>query len=491
MPPYFFLSYAKADDGRAVQQFFRDLSHEIRVRKKLPDTEAVGCSGVEHFENRDEGLRTSYMMLALVSPNYLTDRAVEDDWRAFEQREARITRVNWLRHHEPLPKVVASAPVFPPKVNGNRYAPLAVMIAAIGKYKTQYAEFVNNLAGYIIDSAASAQVSEEPDMKSQLTDLHAKRKIKNLNQNFLIIDGALLKSAVEGIKEAPGNLSASQEKNNYSVLAITDDQKLRGRLEAMREHDSDEFDIEIYDKPSELLEEIHSCLPDLIVVSLDLSTKDMSGQVLIETLTGNAQIRSAIIVIYTPGSNNLPHASDFGGAVGFLRSDVTSNKLRDRMRRWARVGRNRRRRSARDQARKVRQVFLSYSSNDKKAADHICYQLAFEEIEVWYAAETLKPGDKIFKEIKAGLATAQIFVALLSPNYVNSEFCILELADVLSEKAEAGSLIPVLLKCTEEQLAADPVITKWCKEVAPIPIESDKPGLGYQTLFRTIQDRLG
>lgn len=496
MPPYFFLSCAQADDGPAVQRFFRDLSNEIRVREKLPDTEIVGCSGVEHFENRDEGLRTSRMMLALISPNYLRDHAAESDWHTFERRKARITRINWSRHYEPLPQVLASTPVFPQQLNGNRYAPLAVMIAAIGKYKAQYAEFVNNLADYIIASAASPEPNtfedrEEPEMKSQPTNPLQNRKIKNLNQNFLVIDGAFFKAAAEGIKETVGELSPpSQATEKYLVYAIVHNEQLRRRLEAMREHHSDEFDIEIYDKPSEMLAELNFRLPDLFVVSLDLFAEDTSGQILIEQLTNDEQIRSAIIVIYTRGSKNLPHESDFGGAVGFLRSDVEGPELQDRMTRWARVGRNRIRRSARDQARKSRPVFLSYSTGDKKAADHICYQLAFDEIEVWYAAETLKPGNKIFKEIKAGLATAQIFIALISPNYESSDFCHLELADVLSKKAGTDFFIPVFLKCKLDELK-DPEITKWCSGVTPIPIETDKPGLGYRDLFRTIKDRLG
>src|SRR5687768_15224447 len=139
MPPYFYLSCAQADDGPAVQRFFHDLSDSIRVREKLPITEIVGCCGaIEH--SRDEGLRTSRMMLAFISSNYLRDHAAERDWQTFELRKARtsentatlaraITRINWSRNPGPLPKPVAETPVFPQESNGNgRYEPLAVMI---------------------------------------------------------------------------------------------------------------------------------------------------------------------------------------------------------------------------------------------------------------------------------------------------------------------------------------------------------------------------
>src|SRR5688572_29267790 len=231
MPPYFYLSCAQADDGPAVQKFFLDLSDSIRVREKLPITEIVGCcGGAEHSQARDQGLRTSRMMLAFVSSNYLRDHGAERDWQTFELRKARtlknaatipatlartITRINWSRTPGPLPKPVAETPVFPQELNGNgRYEPLAVMIGSIGKYKTQYAELVNSLADYIIDSIASFQlteldsipdevssvfeVREEPEMKSQTTNALPDHPLyqninQNVNQNLLVIDGAFEK----------------------------------------------------------------------------------------------------------------------------------------------------------------------------------------------------------------------------------------------------------------------------------------------------------
>ena len=99
MPPYFFISCAQADDGPAVERFFRDLSDSIRVRERLPVNETVGCFDVaQNSETRDEGLRTSGMMLALVSANYLRDHAAERDWQTFALRKAPITRINWSRN---------------------------------------------------------------------------------------------------------------------------------------------------------------------------------------------------------------------------------------------------------------------------------------------------------------------------------------------------------------------------------------------------------
>ena len=531
MPPYFFLSYAKADDGRAVQQFFRDLSDEIRVRKKLPDTEAIGCSGVEHFENRVEGLRTSCMMLALVSPNYLTDRAVEGDWRAFEQRKAGITRINWLRHHEPLPKVVASAPVFPPDVNGNRYAPLAVMIAAIGKYKTQYAEFVNTLSNYIIDSAPSPHVSEldstpdeapttfkdpeEPDMKSQLTDHPPEQKLDrfvNHNVNQIIIDGAFFRTMAEGFKKTPGDLthvsikeptmSAGTETANekHLVFAIVDDEESRKRIRGVRDYCPNEFEIETFEDPEALLKEVNTrasqylTLPDLFIINLELPGKQMQGRELIEQLTEKTRIRSAVIAIYKADNDNLPHGSEFEGYVALLPIGFTVEQLRDLMKDWAEVGRNRIRRPPLDKSRKWNPVFLSYSNKDKKGADHICSQLEFKKIGVWYAAETLQAGDEIFKEVKAGVEKAEIFVGLFSPNYTRSEYAHLELDDFYNGKKQTGTagrvLIPVLYKCSTNDLK-DKTIIGWCIKYQAIMITKEEPSVGFRELFDTIRKRLG
>lgn len=530
MPPYFYLSCAQADDGPAVQKFFLDLSDSIRVREKLPITEIVGCCGLaEH--SRDEGLRTSRMMLAFVSSNYLRDHSAERDWQTFEQRKAAtlentatlartITRINWSRNPGPLPKPVAETPVFPQESNGNgRYEPLAVMIGSIGKYKTQYAEFVQSLADYIVDSTASFQLAEldsipdevssvfeereEPEMKSQSTNALPGHPVyhninQNVNQNLLVIDGTFVKTLTEKSKEVPG-LSVEEPiqrvKENYLVFVSVKEEKSRERIGKVGQYE--EFELETFENPDALFEEVKSrvdgylSLPDLFVLELELAGTHVQGRELIKKLTQELKVRSAILVIYKGGGERSPHADEFGGAVGFLRSGFSTTQLREHMQRWARVGKNRLDPPAHDPSRKLRHVFLSYSSKDQNSADHICYQLAFEQVEVWYAAESLNPGVKVFEEVKAGLEQAKIFVALISRNYESSEFCNLELDHFYGKKRRDSDpfVIPVLYHCTTEELR-DSKIRDCCREHQYIAISAERPELGYGDLFKAIKDRL-
>ena len=517
MSPYFYLSHARAEDESSVQKFFNDLSDSIRIQAGLPSTEVVGRYNASP-QQRDEGRRTSRVMIALLSQTYLRDEKALFDWKIFELRrrcallasrlsnhetlKRSIIPISWSPYSGSIPLEIGQAPLFQRGANDG--------IQSLSK--REYAAFVNSLAAYIIEVTNSFQLMPLESIPEEKLfppftfndQLEAESPATNVEpaQNLFVIDGAFIKTLAEQIKETAGRLSPASisafstirtyttptqtTKERYSVFAVVD-KKFRNRLKAVGEYHYDDFDIEIFDKPIELLNEITSRLPDLFVVNLDLSGKDGSGQELVEQLTQKS--RSAIIAIYGDDRANLPHASDFGGAVGFLRSDVITEKLLDRMTRWARVGRNRMWPSAPDHARKWRPVFLSYSSADQKGADHVCYQLEFDEIGVWYAAETMNPGKQIFKEVKAGLKKAQIFVALLSPHYVSSDYCDLELDDFYRNKRESDIVIPVLYKCTFEQLH-DTMRSKFNPPQA-ITISADAPGLGYQRLFRIIKDRLG
>ena len=516
MPPYFFLSCAQADDGPAVRRFFRDLSNEIRVREKLPDTEIVGCSGVEHFENRDEGLRTSRMMLALISPNYLRDHAAESDWHTFERRKARITRINWSRHYEPLPQVLASTPVFPQQLNGNRYAPLAVMIAAIGKYKAQYEEFVNNLADYIIASAASAQLSnldlspdevsttfkdrEEPDMKSQPTNPSANRKIKNLNQNFLIIDGTFFKTVAEQMKETAGNPKPPDfpdetteprvVNEKYRVVAIDHDLEYVKRIETTATF-SREFDVTGYTDANQLLSDVSALddqqKPDLIVLNPELVLSGTRKNLIVALL--DKKVSSAILAItQNPDTAHALEAAGINDLVAILPKPFTSVDLLQRMRHWAKIGREKRLQRGRSDP---RIAFLSYSGNDRSMAGRICKWLDFRDIGVWYSIEALAPGMPWKEEVSEGLNHAEVFIALISDNYPESMFCEVELGVILDrmpQEAQDLHVIPVLYNSPTKALEDSQI--KRCLNQHAVTISDDEWLPGLQQILESVQNFL-
>jgi hypothetical protein len=96
-------------------------------------------------------------------------------------------------------------------------------------------------------------------------------------------------------------------------------------------------------------------------------------------------------------------------------------------------------------------AFISYSHSDEKALDRLHKHLAVlareEELSTWHDRAIL-PGDKIEGKIAAELDECGLFIALVSPDYLASQYCYdkeFERAQVL---AEAGQLriVPIILE---------------------------------------------
>src|ERR1051325_8801901 len=91
MAPYFFLSYAVADSHPLVLRFFQDLSQTIS--SKLHDySSVVGFFDDTASQNDQwspataEALRTSHVIVPLLSPAYFRDKRVGKQLRVFEMR---------------------------------------------------------------------------------------------------------------------------------------------------------------------------------------------------------------------------------------------------------------------------------------------------------------------------------------------------------------------------------------------------------------------
>jgi FxsC-like protein len=109
-PPYFFLSYARSDDDSYVEQFYRDLCGEVRVRAGLASTEDVGFLDSHSIEIGSQwsaelvdAMSTCSTFLALCSPRYIVSEQCGREWQLFADRCARFGRAGASRATALLP----------------------------------------------------------------------------------------------------------------------------------------------------------------------------------------------------------------------------------------------------------------------------------------------------------------------------------------------------------------------------------------------------
>jgi len=516
-PPYFYLSYAQAEDKSKVEQFFNDLSDSVRIRAGLPLDETVGCC--ENCGDREAGLRTSRVMIALLSLPYFKDKTAGREWQIFEMRKA-LTEANdtqviiplrWLSYSGATPVVINQTPIF----NVNGHEPVANMLHSPAKQR-DYAEFVNNLANYIVDVTALFHLPgidsipddisnafenvDEPTTDSEPTNSMP----KILNQNLLIIDGAFAKSVAEQIKEtttasAPVSVPSSGQTaqstrvtpEKYKVFTVDKKREDMQKIERTALISPD-FDVKPYTDPGEFLDDITELVndrkePDLIVVNPALIDPRTHNYSLIETLL-DEKVHSAILAT-SKDSDAVSRLKGRGlnDLVTLLPETLTSKELIQRMRHWAKLGRDKRYGRGRSDE---RPVFLSFTGADKEMANKICKWLELREIGVWYSFETLKPGDLWIEKIKQGLANAEVFIALISNDYPLSDYCQAELGYILDRVETESRDLPVIpVHYRSPTLALEDRQIKTLKRQA-VPISDQEWLLGCQQILETVQNFL-
>lgn len=525
-PPYFYLSYAHAEDKQKVQKFFKDLSDSIRRREGLPLTEIVGCCDAveENAGDREAGLRTSRVMIALLSLSYFRDKAAGREWRIFEKRKEKsdspskrvILPIVWSSYSGPIPVVINQTPSF--NENGAGSEPIVNMLRTREKQR-DYVEFVTNLANYIVDSTASFQLPEiesipdevsdafenveEPPINSQTINTMPK---EILNQNILIFDGAFAKSLAEQVKNTSAppapvsnvgsavqtTQSTKTASEKYLVFTIDDKPGDMQKVETTARISAD-FDVKSYTDFTELVDEVSELVkerkePDLIVVNPTLTHPETHNYTLIQTLL-EKKVPSAILAISKDAdTRRLLTSIGISDLVATLPKSFTTKELIQLMRHWAKTGRDKRYRRGRSDE---RPVFLSFASQDEAMASKICKWLELREIGVWYSYETLKPGDPWIEKIKQGLASAEVFIALISNEYPKSDFCQAELGVILDRLANQPDhlrVIPVHYHEPTEALK-DRQIEKYLTQQAVAISDSNwLPGL--QQILETVQDSL-
>src|SRR5882757_3406983 len=96
-------------------------------------------------------------------------------------------------------------------------------------------------------------------------------------------------------------------------------------------------------------------------------------------------------------------------------------------------------------------AFISYSHRDEKALDRLHAHLATlrraGQITAWFDREILG-GDSVDNQIEASLKSSEIFLALVSPDFLASNYCYEREMEVALKRHEEASLrvIPVILE---------------------------------------------
>ncbi len=101
---HFFMSYARGDDEFFVQQFFTDLSNEIRGRTGVRDQRPVGFldqasipPGAQWPNELTNALSTCQSFLALTSPRYYLSTYCAKEFHAFSTRLNEYERIHRIR----------------------------------------------------------------------------------------------------------------------------------------------------------------------------------------------------------------------------------------------------------------------------------------------------------------------------------------------------------------------------------------------------------
>jgi len=532
-PPYFYLSYAHAEDKSKVEQFFNDLSVSVRDRAGLPLDETVGCC--EKGGDREMGLRTSRVMIALLSLPYFKDKTAGREWQIFVMRKALsdsndtqvIIPVRWLSYSGATPVVINQTPIF----NGNGDEPVATMLRSREK-RRDYADFVNNLANYIVDSTASFELREidsipddisnafenvvDPPIDSETPNLMAKQpRNQNIVNNLLIIDRGFAKSIADQINERTANSSgdavdevvrsAQASAEPYSVYVVDDNKDLLETIKATCDYSpSPLFNCETYEDPLTLLNKVEGsgiqASPDLFVIDLELAGKSMQGLEVIERLALSLDVPSAIMAISDNLSGStLLNVAGLSGAVAGLAKPFNEDELLEKMTRLAEIGRNRRLRridpTSTDKSRSERPVFVSYSSENNRPARFITNSFEIENIDVFYAGYSIRGGDSPPKEVREGLKKTRVFVPLISADFVKSSFCRAELANALKLKADTSrnpplKIIPILYDYASNVAKEDDLIAKCLEKNRELNMSKDNPVDTFQILLMRVQQFL-
>jgi hypothetical protein len=101
----------------------------------------------------------------------------------------------------------------------------------------------------------------------------------------------------------------------------------------------------------------------------------------------------------------------------------------------------------------VTDFFISYNSADKNWAEWIAWQLEVAGYTTIFHAWDFRPGHNFMMEMDEASKKAERTIAVLSPDYFESDFCKLEAFTALVEDptSKAGKLLPIRVREFEKK----------------------------------------
>ncbi|MBI5295602.1 MAG: TIR domain-containing protein [Chloroflexi bacterium] len=92
------------------------------------------------------------------------------------------------------------------------------------------------------------------------------------------------------------------------------------------------------------------------------------------------------------------------------------------------------------------QIFISYSRKDLKLARPIVYSLTQDDLDVWIDWEDIPKGEEFYQKIYQGIEESDIFLFLISPDSVHSEWCNNEIAHAVKN---GKRILPIVIRDTD------------------------------------------
>ncbi|HKU72626.1 MAG TPA: TIR domain-containing protein [Pyrinomonadaceae bacterium] len=508
---------------------------------------------IEWTTETTEALKKTTVLVALLSPAYMRDERAGKEWQIFfdriglheEQRHSThdpaidfkrvIIPVNWLPHRSPAAHIVSGTSVFYGDPYGvTQQRSILEMLRSLRDCGRDYSQFVQDLADHIIRISDSVllprlEVIHPFNECHNCFDLPNSPMTMPIDEarsdkpRFFVAEGIVRTIAdrmaittesatlIDYQKLQTLDLHMKSEHNRHGqknsqrdaamekldVCVIDDDIQILGVIEETCNL-SGMFDVHVYEDASLVLRDLRlrqlhqQDEPDLFVVDLELKAGEMQGLELIKELAAQ-DIRSAILVVSGQlGAEELSQAVGVG-AVAAIPKPFSLDDLLDQIEHWANVGRKTRlfgkNLQEADDARNERPVFLSYCAKDVQIANQVRRNLELREIGVWYAEDTLKPGDEWRERIRHGLTQANVFVPLITEAFSNSSVCKAELANMLrlvkTVNGHQRWLMPVLYNYSAKD-ATDELI-KRCLKYQCVTMTDKKFVDGFTTLLVRIQ----
>lgn len=119
-------------------------------------------------------------------------------------------------------------------------------------------------------------------------------------------------------------------------------------------------------------------------------------------------------------------------------------------------------------------VFLSYAAEDGAIADRLVRWLRDKGARVFWFQDEKQQGRRFIREIERGISEADLFVVLLSPHYLASEWCLREREIAIRRENDLGRQLIYVLKVAETPHPASGMLGSYARLDATEPLDDNK-----------------